>query len=221
MKVSLGEVWSPLKKLQCHNGAKHPGIATHMKEEMPTHSSILAWGIPWTEEPGGLQSMRLQTARYDWLTKQQQQPHKKGRKNSSTLRASSHTQTGTIQCQEETPWTERPPLTRVSIQPPQLFGHCLKPALALPSSKIGRPRHLEMDRNKDEGHRSPVSVTGCEWLQLPGACSAEHPAAFTTEDFSSPCGCWGSLADFTLEGSMGFCICRLQLLESFFALTSC
>ena len=27
---------------------------------MTTHSSILAWGIPWREEPGGLQSMRLQ-----------------------------------------------------------------------------------------------------------------------------------------------------------------
>ena len=28
--------------------------------EMATHSSILAWQIPWTEEPGGLQSMRSQ-----------------------------------------------------------------------------------------------------------------------------------------------------------------
>ena len=28
-----------------------------LKEEMATHSSILAWEIPWTEEPGGLQSM--------------------------------------------------------------------------------------------------------------------------------------------------------------------
>ena len=28
-----------------------------LEEEMATHSSILAWGIPWTEEPGGLQSM--------------------------------------------------------------------------------------------------------------------------------------------------------------------
>ena len=30
-----------------------------------THSSILAWKIPWTEEPGGLQSMRLQRVRHD------------------------------------------------------------------------------------------------------------------------------------------------------------
>ena len=32
-----------------------------LEEEMATHSSILAWRIPWTEEPGGLQSMGLQT----------------------------------------------------------------------------------------------------------------------------------------------------------------
>ena len=31
-----------------------------------THSSILAWKIPWTEEPGGLQSIQLQRARHDW-----------------------------------------------------------------------------------------------------------------------------------------------------------
>jgi len=30
-----------------------------MEKEMATHSSILAWEIPWTEEPGGLQSMAL------------------------------------------------------------------------------------------------------------------------------------------------------------------
>ena len=32
------------------------------KKEMATHSSILAWRIPWTEEPGGLQSVELQRA---------------------------------------------------------------------------------------------------------------------------------------------------------------
>ena len=34
-----------------------------------THSSILAWGIPWMEEPGGLQSIRSQRAGHDWETK--------------------------------------------------------------------------------------------------------------------------------------------------------
>ena len=35
---------------------------------MATHSSILAWGIPWTEEPGGLQSEGLQRVRHDCVT---------------------------------------------------------------------------------------------------------------------------------------------------------
>ena len=36
-----------------------------LEKEMSTHSSILAWKIPWTEEPGGLQSMGLQRVRHD------------------------------------------------------------------------------------------------------------------------------------------------------------
>jgi len=36
-----------------------------LEEEMATHSSILARIIPWTEEPGGLQSMVLQRVRHD------------------------------------------------------------------------------------------------------------------------------------------------------------
>ena len=37
-----------------------PGLEDPLEEGMATHSSILAWRIPWTEEPGGLQSMWLQ-----------------------------------------------------------------------------------------------------------------------------------------------------------------
>ena len=37
-----------------------------LEKEMATHSSILAWRIPWTEKPGGLQSMGLQRVRHDW-----------------------------------------------------------------------------------------------------------------------------------------------------------
>ena len=43
-----------------------------LKQEMATHSSILAWEIPWTQEPGGLQSMGLQRAGHDLGTKQHQ-----------------------------------------------------------------------------------------------------------------------------------------------------
>ena len=36
-----------------------------LEKEMATHSSVLAWKIPWTEEPGGLQSMRSLGVRHD------------------------------------------------------------------------------------------------------------------------------------------------------------
>ena len=36
-----------------------------LEKEMVTHSSTLAWKIPWMEEPGRLQSMRLQRVRHD------------------------------------------------------------------------------------------------------------------------------------------------------------
>ena len=39
-----------------------------LEKEMASHSSILAWRIPWTEEPGGLQSTELQRARHDLVT---------------------------------------------------------------------------------------------------------------------------------------------------------
>ena len=36
-----------------------------LEKEMATHSSILAWKIPWTEEPGGLQSMGVARVRHN------------------------------------------------------------------------------------------------------------------------------------------------------------
>ena len=39
-----------------------------LEKGMATHSSILAWKIPWTEEPGELQSMGLQRIGHDWVT---------------------------------------------------------------------------------------------------------------------------------------------------------
>ena len=39
-----------------------------LEEEMATLSSILAWKIPWTEEPGGLQFMGSRRVRHDWVT---------------------------------------------------------------------------------------------------------------------------------------------------------
>ena len=40
-----------------------------LEEEMAPHSNILTWEIPWTEEPGGLQSMGSQRAGHDWAGK--------------------------------------------------------------------------------------------------------------------------------------------------------
>ena len=39
-----------------------------LEKGMATHSSILAWRIPWTEEPGELQSIRLQIVGHDWAS---------------------------------------------------------------------------------------------------------------------------------------------------------
>ena len=52
----------------CNTGAPGsiPGSEDPLEKEMATHSSILAWRIPRTEEPGGLQSMGLQRVRHDW-----------------------------------------------------------------------------------------------------------------------------------------------------------
>ena len=44
------------------------GLEDPLEKEMETHSSILAWKISWTEEPGGLQSMRSQRVGQDWAT---------------------------------------------------------------------------------------------------------------------------------------------------------
>ena len=42
-----------------------PSQENLLEKEMATHSSILAWKIPWTEESGGLQSMESQTVRHN------------------------------------------------------------------------------------------------------------------------------------------------------------
>ena len=44
------------------------GLEDPLEEEIATHSSILDWRIPWTEKPGGLQSLGLQKVRQDSVT---------------------------------------------------------------------------------------------------------------------------------------------------------
>ena len=43
-----------------------------LEKEMATHSSILAWEIPWREEHGGLQCMGSQKVRHDWATRKRE-----------------------------------------------------------------------------------------------------------------------------------------------------
>ena len=56
------------KESACNTGdpGSTPGSGGSLEKEMGTHSSILAWKIPWTEEPGRLQSMGLQTQLSDF-----------------------------------------------------------------------------------------------------------------------------------------------------------
>ena len=46
--------------IECKEVSKLLGWEDPLEEEMVTHSSVLAWEIPWTEEPGGLPSMGSQ-----------------------------------------------------------------------------------------------------------------------------------------------------------------
>ena len=57
---SLPAMWeTPVRSLGWENS---------LEKEMATHSSILAWRIPWTEEPGRLQFTVWQRVRHDWAT---------------------------------------------------------------------------------------------------------------------------------------------------------
>ena len=49
--------------------AQNLGGEDPLEKEMATHSSILAWEIPWTENPGKLQSMGLQRVGHDLVTR--------------------------------------------------------------------------------------------------------------------------------------------------------
>ena len=59
-----------VKNLSANIGDAEMGIQSlvlenSLEKEMEIHSSILSWKIPWTEEPGGLQSWGLQRVRHD------------------------------------------------------------------------------------------------------------------------------------------------------------
>ena len=57
-----------VKSLPAMTQVRSLGWEDPLEKEMATHSSILAWRIPWMEEPGGLQSMQSQRVRHNWAT---------------------------------------------------------------------------------------------------------------------------------------------------------
>ena len=61
------------QRLKCLPGIQETRVRSlgwedPLEKEMATHSSTLAWRIPWREEPGSLQSMGSQRVRHDWAT---------------------------------------------------------------------------------------------------------------------------------------------------------
>ena len=63
----LGPMAQMIKKLSAmwQTWVRSLGQEESLEKRMATHSSILAWEIPWTEESGGLQSTGLQRVRHD------------------------------------------------------------------------------------------------------------------------------------------------------------
>ena len=68
MRVSM--VFQTVKNLYATQKTQVQSLGQEDSKEKgtATHSSIVAWRIPWTEESGGLESMGLQRARHDWET---------------------------------------------------------------------------------------------------------------------------------------------------------
>ena len=70
--ASQGTQW--YKKFVCQAGevGSVPGLEDPLEKKTATHSTILAWEIPWTEKPGRLQSMGSLRVRLDLATKKQE-----------------------------------------------------------------------------------------------------------------------------------------------------
>ena len=70
MNLSAGEVVLVVKNLPARardKTGRFPSLGSEdpLEEDMATHSSVLAWRLPWTEEPGGLQSVGSQRVKHN------------------------------------------------------------------------------------------------------------------------------------------------------------
>ena len=64
-----GEGWQRMEQASVESSSTYLKQWKSLEKEMGIHSSILAWRIPWTEEPGGLQSMECKESDMtEWLT---------------------------------------------------------------------------------------------------------------------------------------------------------
>ena len=68
--MKLEHFLTPYKESACQQQMQEKWVRSlgwedSLEKEMATHSRILAWGIPWTEEPDGLQSMGSQRVGHD------------------------------------------------------------------------------------------------------------------------------------------------------------
>ena len=124
---------------------------------MATHSSILAWKIPWTEDPGGLQSMGLQRFRYDWTCM-----HVRARALAHT-HTHTHTHTQALPSTEllsEFPrydhiWTAKSCLLNSKAK------LSLKLFLGAASLKVTQPRPSNISRAKSLSTATAASHSGC------------------------------------------------------------
>ena len=83
INIAIGKEWASLMAQQVKNlpavqetqkmGVLSLGHEDPLEKEMATHSGILTWEIPWTEEPGGLQSMGSQRVRHSLQAKNGQE----------------------------------------------------------------------------------------------------------------------------------------------------
>ena len=84
-------VTQTVKKSACNAGDpdSFPSLGIPLEKGMATHSSILAWKIPWTEKPGGLQSIGRSPAKQETQVPSlgQQDPLKKGMATHSSILA--------------------------------------------------------------------------------------------------------------------------------------
>ena len=66
--ASLVAQWWRIRLPMQETWVRSLGREDPLEKEIATHSSILAWRIPWTEKPSGLQSMGSQRVGHDWVT---------------------------------------------------------------------------------------------------------------------------------------------------------